>query len=96
MKEPMSIVRIKTKGQVTLPTAIREKAGLNIGDLLEAKIERGNIVLKPQTLIDRQLAEGLEDIKAGRVYGPFKTVDELVASLRSNMKKRATKKSKRS
>jgi AbrB family looped-hinge helix DNA binding protein len=87
----MPIVKVKTKGQVTLPTAIREQAGLNVGDLLEAKVERGKITLTPKTLIDRRLAEGLEDIKKGRVYGPFNSADELTASLEDNIKKRAKK-----
>ena len=91
----MSIVKVKTKGQVTLPSATRERVGLNIGDLLEAKVERGKITLTPKTLVDRRLAEGLDDIKKGRVHGPFKSAGELTASLESNIKKRA-KKSKRS
>jgi AbrB family looped-hinge helix DNA binding protein len=90
----MSIVKVKTKGQVTLPTAIRERVGLNIGDLLEAKVEKGKITLTPKTLVDRHIAEGLEDIKNGRVYGPFNSTDDLTASLQGNIKKRA-KKSKR-
>src|SRR3990170_705072 len=32
-------------------------------------------------IIDRQIAEGLEDIKKGRTYGPFNTVEEMVASM---------------
>ncbi len=90
----MSIVKVKTKGQVTLPTAIREQAGLNIGDLLEAKIERGKITLTPKTLIDRRLAEGLKDIEMGRTQGPFSTAEELVTSLHRTTKKDRAKKSK--
>ena len=90
----MSIVKVKTKGQVTLPTAIREQAGLNIGDLLEAKIERGKITLTPKTLIGRRLAEGLKDIEAGRTQGPFNTAEELVTSLHQATKKSRAKKSK--
>ncbi len=90
----MSIVKVKTKGQVTLPTAIREQAGLNIGDLLEAKIERGKITLTPKTLIDRRLAEGLKDIETGRTQGPFNTAEELVTALHQTTKKDRTKRSK--
>ncbi len=35
----MALVKIKEKYQVTLPAALREKAGLEVGDLLEAKVE---------------------------------------------------------
>ena len=38
-------------------------------------------------IIDRQIAEGLEDIKKGRTYGPFNTVEEMIASMEANIKK---------
>ncbi len=93
----MSIVKVKTKGQVTLPTAIREQAGLNVGDLLEARIEQGNIVLRPQTLVDRHIAESIEQIRKGDYYGPFETVEEMLESLHKNSKrgKKATKRTTR-
>jgi AbrB family looped-hinge helix DNA binding protein len=94
----MSLVKVKTKGQVTLPTRLREQAGLNVGDLLEAKLEKnGKITLTPKSLIDRHIEEGLEDIRKGRTYGPFDTAEEMIASLKSNIKQRSSaKKSKRS
>jgi AbrB family looped-hinge helix DNA binding protein len=89
MKTPVSIVRIKTKGQVTLPTAIREKAGLHVGDLLEAKLERdGKITLTRKSLIDRGIEQGLADIKAGRTYGPFHSMEDMLADLDQRMAKR--------
>jgi AbrB family looped-hinge helix DNA binding protein len=92
----MSIVKVKTKGQVTLPTAIRERAGLNIGDLLEAKVEEGKITLTPKTLVDRHIAESIADFKDGRSYGPFDTVEELTTSLQANSKRGTKKAAKRS
>ena len=94
----MSLVKVKTKGQVTLPTRLREQAGLNVGDLLEAKLEKnGKITLTPKSLIDRHIEEGLEDIRKGRTYGPFDTAEDLIASLKGNIKERArAKKAKRS
>jgi len=87
----MSLVRVKTKGQVTIPTRLRERVGLNIGDVLEARIERGKITLTPQSLLDRDIAESLEDIKQGRVYGPFDTAEEMIASHhRSSKRSRKT------
>ena len=90
----MSIIKVKTKGQVTLPTAIREQAGLNVGDLLEAKIERGRITLTPKTLVDLRLAEGLKDIEEGRIQGPFNTSEELATSLHRTTKKGRARKAK--
>ena len=83
----MSIVKVKTKGQVTIPTALRERAGLNVGDLLEAKLEKGKITLTPQTLLDRHLAESIEQIKKGEFYGPFDTAEEMIESLHQNSKR---------
>ena len=93
----MPLVRIKTKGQVTIPSALRERAGLNVGDLLEAKLEKGGkITLTPKSVLDRHIAEGLEDIRQGRTYGPFDTAEEMIESLQRNLEERAkARKSKR-
>ena len=85
----MSIVKVKTKYQVTLPTLVRKQVRIKIGDILEAMVERGKITLTPKTIIDRRIEESFEDYKKGRSYGPFNTAKELTASLKSNMKKRA-------
>jgi bifunctional DNA-binding transcriptional regulator/antitoxin component of YhaV-PrlF toxin-antitoxin module len=93
----MSLVKLKTRGEVTLPSALRERAGLSVGDLGEARFEKGKITLTPKSLIDRRIEEGLEDIRRGRTYGPFDTADQMIESLQRNMKERAkAKKTKRS
>ena len=66
----MELVTVKTKYQIVIPQRIREKAGVDIGDLLEAKVENGKITFSPKSVIDRHLAEGLEDLKHGRTNGP--------------------------
>jgi AbrB family looped-hinge helix DNA binding protein len=40
--------KISTKGQVVLPSPIRNKLGLRAGDPLDAKVEGGRIVLTPR------------------------------------------------
>lgn len=47
-------------------------------------VEQGEATLSPQAqkVIDEAIAEGLADIKAGRVFGPFKDVGEFKKSLR--------------
>ena len=92
----MSTVRVKANHQVTLPAAIIERVGLKSGDLLDAKIEKGKITLTPKSVIDQRIAESVADYRAGRSYGPFETADELITSLKKNVKKRTAKKSKRS
>jgi AbrB family looped-hinge helix DNA binding protein len=83
----MSLVKVKTKYQVTLPTTLREQVGVNVGDLLEAKVEHGKITLTPKSVLDRRLAKSLQDFKKGRTYGPFASATELTRSLRANAPK---------
>jgi len=90
----MSLVKVKTKGQVTLPSILREQAGLHVGDLLDARVVAGKITLVPQSVIDRDIAEGLEDFKKGRFSGPFSTAKEMSDFLHRGSKK-GTKKTKR-
>ena len=49
----MAIVIVKNKYQVVIPQAIRQKLGINRGDVLEAKVERGRLTYTPKTIIDR-------------------------------------------
>ena len=84
----MPLVRVKEKYQVTLPVAVREKAGVAVGDLLEAKVEGKKITLVPKSVIDRELALALEDVRKGRTYGPFDSVEELMRSLTQGTKRR--------
>ena len=78
----MPIVTVKNKYQVVIPQRVREQIGVAVGDILEAKVERGRITLTPKSLVDRAIAEGLEDVRKGRVRGPFHTVDEMIGSLK--------------
>ena len=48
-------------------------------------------------IIDDRLAKSAEDIKEGRLYGPFDTADEMIASMKDQLKRRAAaRKAKRS
>jgi len=78
----MSLVKVKEKYQVTLPPSLRAKAGLAVGDLLEATVKGKTITLVPKRQVDRELALALEDVKRGRVTGPFRTAKALTRSLR--------------
>lgn len=76
------LLKVKTKYQITLPTALREEVGLSVGDLLEAKVESKKIVLTPKRAVDRELALALEDFKHGRYIGPFSTAKTAERALR--------------
>ena len=85
----MTLVRVKGKFQVTLTNALRSRAGVSVGDYLEAKVCRGGVItLPPKNLIDRSIAEGLADLKAGRTFGPCNNVAEMAGSIDANLKKR--------
>jgi AbrB family looped-hinge helix DNA binding protein len=98
------IVKVQRKGQVTIPTRIRVQMGLVDGDLVEAKAERGKIVLTPKMIVDREytpaqrriidarLAESFEQAKTGETFGPFETHEEMIAFLHAQARKAPPKK----
>ena len=83
----MPLVKVRDKYQVTLPATVRRKAGIAIGDLLEAQVKDAKITLTPKRVVDRELALALEDVKKGRVYGRFRSAREAVRSLHSRRKR---------
>lgn len=83
----MALTKVGPKFQVTIPKEAREAIGLNVGDLMEATVTNGGVMFRPKLVRDKhpeieaRLREAEEDIKAGRVYGPFRSVREMVRSL---------------
>ena len=78
----MPLVKVKDKYQVTLPASVRQKAGVAVGDFLEAKVQGKKITLTPKRVIDRELALALEDFRPGRFIGPFCTAKAAARALR--------------
>ena len=60
----MLLVKVKSKYQVTLPDVLRQ-VQVGVGDLLEAKVEKGKITLTPKSVVDRDITGGLEDFSRG-------------------------------
>ncbi|MGD0500053.1 MAG: AbrB/MazE/SpoVT family DNA-binding domain-containing protein [Bryobacteraceae bacterium] len=87
----MAPVAVKNKYQVVIPRRVREQIGVAVGDLLEARAEKGRIVFEPKSVVDRGLAESFADFEAGRTYGPFATAAEAVASMKRELAKRPAK-----
>ena len=98
-----TILKMAGKGQVTIPSRLRAEVGIAGRGLLKASARRGSILLTPVTAgaeyttqqrraIDARLALSEEDIKAGRTYGPFDSVQEMVASMKRELKARASRK----
>jgi AbrB family looped-hinge helix DNA binding protein len=86
-------IKVRKKYQITLPTAVREAAGVYEGDFLTAEVQEDRtIVLRPGRLIDADEAffytpewqaaerEADEDLATGR-YKDFETVNDLIADL---------------
>ncbi len=73
------LVRLRARGQVTLPSFIREKLHLEEGNLVLIKVVDNTIILVPQETIDKEQswfwrerwqkleAEAEEDIRKGKV-----------------------------
>jgi AbrB family looped-hinge helix DNA binding protein len=76
-----SVVKIGVSRQVVIPKKIHDRLGLEPGDFLEAELKDGKVVLTPQALIEKRIAEGIEDLKHGRVHGPFASVEAMLRTL---------------
>lgn len=87
----MDIVTVKNKFQIVIPQHVREQVHVEIGDFLEAGVEDGKIIFTPKSLVDRDLAEGLEDARKGRTHGPDATAESAIAALNSRAKRHAKK-----
>jgi len=91
----MPIGKIGQRRQVVIPKEICDALGLQTGDFVEVTQVKRTVVIKPKKIvdadelltaeqkaqIDARLAEGLEDIKQGRMYDPFHSVESMVDSL---------------
>lgn len=67
----MALVTVKDKFQVTIPAKLRDQADISVGDLLEATIEQGAIVLRPKTVVDRAaVAADVERVLAAAKRAP--------------------------
>ena len=85
-----------SKHQIVVPESVRRRARINDHDEVEFRATPGVITIsaKPplagdeytpeqRRSLDAQLAEGLSDVKAGRLHGPFDTHEEMVDFLRA-------------
>jgi len=99
-------ITLKEKTPLVVPPTVQRQAGIKAGDRVQFRVARGviTILATPQPAADKeeyspdqrravkaQLAESLEDVRAGRVYGPFATMAELERSLRRTAPESAAK-----
>ncbi len=83
----MALVKLKEKYQVTLPTEVCKKADLNVGDLLEAKVQGKKITLVPKNVVDADIAISLREFREGKGYGPFNSAKSFLRSLHRETRK---------
>lgn len=89
------ISQVRDRGQVTLPKDIIKRLSIKTGDHIDIEEIDGRIVIKPVLVIPKDQAwfwtpewqagerAADEDIKAGRVYGPFSTAEATLGFLDS-------------
>jgi bifunctional DNA-binding transcriptional regulator/antitoxin component of YhaV-PrlF toxin-antitoxin module len=79
--------RIQNKGQVTIPTRVRDRAGPSKGDVIEYSYRRGKIVITPKIVIDRSSFPDADD-----EYTPAqrRSVNARLAESDENFKHRRT------
>ena len=74
----MSLIQVREKAQITIPSKIRKDLGIKKGDYLEIIKEDDRIVIIPKVLVDKvsvnlsekgeeMLKEAIEDVKRGKV-----------------------------
>lgn len=76
-----SVVKLGASRQVVIPKRIHDRLGLRAGDYLEVELRDDAVVMTPKALVEKRLAEALEDVRRGRVWGPFRTAKDMVRSL---------------
>ncbi len=86
----MTLVKLKEKGQVTIPAAVREQISAHKGDMFEVAVANGNIVLKPQDIVTRKKSTSARAKKGldiaswiGSGKGLFKSPEEAAAFIQS-------------
>ncbi len=78
----MYAVKVGVSRQVAIPKEIHEQLGLSPGDYLEVEVRGNQLILTPKQLVDKRLAEAEEDIRKGRVRGPYTSAAGAVRALR--------------
>src|SRR5216684_3763014 len=100
-------VAVKNKPPVVVPEAALRRAGFKHGQELEVKTSGGVITIRPKLpaagdeytpeqrrIIDARLKKALVEVKRGQTAGPYNTADEMIASLKRELRSSATKKAK--
>ncbi len=89
----MARVKLSARRQITIPAETAKRLGLKAGEELELVESEKAIVLVPRKHIpkdqrwyytdewQKMMQEALDDLKHGRMVGPFESVEEFKQSL---------------
>ncbi len=69
------LVKISSKGLLTLPKSIREQLNINVGDYLDVTIEAGKVILQKVEIIPKKIDWENED-KVWKEYAAKRLAEE--------------------
>ncbi len=90
----MALVKVKNNYQITIPSNLRKKFNLVVGDYMEIEKHNNGIVLKPVKVVhpdqeyfytkewQKDEAEADKDIANGDVVGPFDNIKDGLKALK--------------
>lgn len=84
------VITLQTRNTITIPLELRKALGLEPGDPIDARVEKGRLVLAPVSVVPRALclspsgeakeAEAEADIEQGRI-SEFGSAEALIRDL---------------
>jgi bifunctional DNA-binding transcriptional regulator/antitoxin component of YhaV-PrlF toxin-antitoxin module len=90
---------VKDRIGLTVPPSVQHKAGFKTGDVVEFKVFGGVITILPKRPSAdeeytpeqrRSIDAQLDEAEKGPFRGPFNTAEEMIADMKSQLKKRAS------
>ncbi len=54
--EPIATTTLRERGQLTIPSEVRDAAHIDSGAVLECRVENGKIIMTPKVLVDADQA----------------------------------------
>jgi AbrB family looped-hinge helix DNA binding protein len=84
----MSMSKVTRNFQVTIPASIREMLHVQVGSLVDFIVQKGQVILKPKTLVDEDQAwfwtnewqQGEKEVERSKNKGEiihFETVEQM-------------------
>jgi AbrB family looped-hinge helix DNA binding protein len=92
----MELIKVKRNYQLTIPSELRRKLKLAVGDYLEADVEDNKIVIRPVKVVhpdeayfftkewQEREAQADRDIAEGDVLGPFNNPQDALKALKTD------------